>query len=259
MSKIYITGDCHGDFFKFSSANFPQGKELNKNDYVIICGDVGIVWDKELSEKEKYWINWLENKPWTTLFVLGNHENYDRWDKMPVEEWHGGKIQRLSPSVIHLMRGQVFEINGKTFATMGGAPSHDIQDGVFDPADYETKEDMRADIARLVKRKGGWQYALYRVKGVDWWERETPSTSEWLEWHNNLARYDGKIDYILTHEAPASAVPFVGIYPPTEMSEMLEEFRIAVEYKHWFFAHYHIDKYINDKETCLYDKLVRVE
>ena len=32
------------------------------------------------------------------------------------------------------MRGQVFEIEGKTFFTMGGAASHDIQDGILDPA-----------------------------------------------------------------------------------------------------------------------------
>ena len=36
-SKIFITGDTHGeiDFGKLSSKEFPIGKTLTKNDYVI--------------------------------------------------------------------------------------------------------------------------------------------------------------------------------------------------------------------------------
>ena len=32
-----------------------------------------------------------------------------------------------------LERGQVFDLGGRTFFTMGGASSHDIQDGVLEP------------------------------------------------------------------------------------------------------------------------------
>ena len=71
--------------------------------------------------------------------VDGNHENFDRFNEFPVHHWHGGKIHYIRPHVIHLMRGQVFEIGGITFFTMGGASSHDIQDGILDPAspDFE--------------------------------------------------------------------------------------------------------------------------
>lgn len=48
---------------------------MTKQDYVIICGDFGGVWDG--SKREKYWLDWLEDKPFTTLFVSGNHENYN--------------------------------------------------------------------------------------------------------------------------------------------------------------------------------------
>jgi hypothetical protein len=34
----------------------------------------------------------------------------------PIEEWNGGKIQRIRPSVIHLMRGQVFELVARRVA-----------------------------------------------------------------------------------------------------------------------------------------------
>ena len=76
---IYITGDCHANFGRFSTDIFPEQKEMTKGDYVIICGDFGGVWDKgEESPREKWYMNWLEDKPFTTLFVDGNHENFDR-------------------------------------------------------------------------------------------------------------------------------------------------------------------------------------
>ena len=36
---IYLTGDTHSDFRRFTSANFPEQKEMGKEDYVIVCGD----------------------------------------------------------------------------------------------------------------------------------------------------------------------------------------------------------------------------
>ena len=37
--------------------------------------------------------------------------------------------------MIHLMRGQIFEIDGKSIFTFGGASSHDITGGILDPMD----------------------------------------------------------------------------------------------------------------------------
>ena len=88
---IYITGDCHADFRRFGVNIFPEQKDMTKADYVIICGDFGGVWMRhEESGAEKCWMDWLERKPFTTLFVDGNHENFDRLYNYPVEEWNGG-------------------------------------------------------------------------------------------------------------------------------------------------------------------------
>ena len=38
---IFVTGDCHGDYRRFSRENFPEQKKLTKSDYVIIAGDFG--------------------------------------------------------------------------------------------------------------------------------------------------------------------------------------------------------------------------
>lgn len=126
--SIYITGDIHGSISvgrRFNSKNFPIGKTLTKNDYVIIAGDFGLLWvgDRE----DRYWLNWLTNKPWTTLFIDGNHENFNLLEAYPVEEWKGGKVHKITPSIIHLMRGQIFELEGKKLFTFGGAASHDKQ------------------------------------------------------------------------------------------------------------------------------------
>ena len=55
---IYITGDCHADFRRFNTDIFPEQNEMTKEDYVIICGDFGGVWDKDKeSAREKWWLD----------------------------------------------------------------------------------------------------------------------------------------------------------------------------------------------------------
>lgn len=109
---IFITGDTHQDYRRFTELCFPEQKEMTKDDYVIICGDFGGVWNyQHESEREKMLMDELEAKSYTTLFVDGNHENFDRLYDYPVELWHGGKVHKIRPSVIHLMRGQVFDMS----------------------------------------------------------------------------------------------------------------------------------------------------
>jgi predicted phosphodiesterase len=134
---IYITGDTHGEFkHRFNMENFPEQKEMSKDDYVLICGDFGGVWDVGWeSTHEKHWLDWFEERSYTLLFIDGNHENFDRLNGYPVKMWHGGKVHELRPHVLHLMRGQIFEIDRKKIFTFGGASSHDITCGILE-TDY---------------------------------------------------------------------------------------------------------------------------
>ena len=61
---------------------------MTRDDYVLICGDFGGVWSDSPKEHEK--LDWLEDRPFTTLFVDGNHENYDLLEAMPVENYIAG-------------------------------------------------------------------------------------------------------------------------------------------------------------------------
>ena len=124
---VFLTGDCHGNFRRFGRRYFPEQGTMDREDYVILCGDFGGVWAG--TPEENYWLDWLEEKPFTTLFVDGNHENFDRLTAPPVHTWHGGNIHHVRPHVLHLMRGQLYKIGGRTFFTMGGAKSHDVEDG----------------------------------------------------------------------------------------------------------------------------------
>ena len=156
---IYITGDTHGGFQRFGSKYFPQQTQMGRNDYMIICGDFGGLWDG--GQKDQHWLDWLAEKPFTTLFVDGNHENFDLLNALTEKEWHGGRVHEVRENILHLMRGQIFTFSGLTWFTMGGASSHDIQDGVLDPEDPDFEQKYW-----LLRRMRG----MFRVKGRSWWQ-----------------------------------------------------------------------------------------
>ena len=91
---IYITGDCHAEFWKFDPIIFPEQDDMTRDDFVIVCGDFGI-WHDTWTEKET--LKWLSQKNFTLLFVDGNHENFDRLysNEFPVVDFHGGKAHQI--------------------------------------------------------------------------------------------------------------------------------------------------------------------
>lgn len=249
---IYITGDCHQDFERFNLDVFPEQKEMTKDDCVIICGDFGGVWNRnEESSREAKLMDWLENRPFTTLFVDGNHENFDRLYAYPVEKWHGGKVHKIRPSVIHLMRGQVFEIDGKSIFAFGGASSHDIAGGILEPDDPDFKKKKK-------KLDQGWY--PYRVNHVSWWKQELPSEEEMQEGIENLAAHDNKVDFIVTHCCASSTQNLLGggLYKTDILTEYHEKIRQNTSFKKWFFGHYHDNRNVNMEEILIYEQMIRI-
>ncbi|MBN3418589.1 metallophosphoesterase family protein [Clostridium botulinum] len=226
---IFITGDTHfpRDIEKL---NFLDCKNLMKNDYVIICGDFGGVWEN--SEIELCYREWLQSKPWTTLFIDGNHENFDLLNSYKVEEWHGGKVHFITENIIHLMRGQVFNINELKFWTMGGATSTD-------------KENRREHIT--------------------WWKEEVPDSNEMREGLSNLEKHNNEVDYILTHTCFNSVLKDIteifGFQPKPEenLNKYLEIIEEKVDFKHWYFGHFHEDIEIDEKHTMIFEKIIRIQ
>jgi predicted phosphodiesterase len=235
---VWITGDTHGriDFEKLSIKKWPSQQNLTKSDYLIICGDFGGVWfganprNARDSSKDDALLNEYEAKPFTTLFVDGNHENHAELNKYPISEWHGGKVHKVRDGVIHLMRGQVFAIDGATFFTMGGARSTDIK---------------------------------YRQPNISWWEAELPTKEEWEVAFINLTAHDNTVDYIITHQAPLDILlrHYKRIPHAAEFEHLgyLNKIDDTVNFKHWYFGHLHNDEEIDTRHTAMFDKVRCIE
>lgn len=247
---IFLTGDTHGNFRRFENTIFYEQVGLTKRDCVIICGDFGGVWNG--GPEDRRWLDWLERKPYTTLFVSGNHENYDLLAEYPVEEWNGGQVQCIRPSVIHLMRGQVYDIQGKKFFTMGGASSHDIADGILEPDDPEFEKKQE----QLEASK-----SLYRVNHVSWWKEELPSAEEYEIARSSLEKHGWKVDYIVTHCCSSSVQDELsgGFYKADALTDFLDEITRRCEFEYHFFGHYHTNKIIREKFVLLYEQIIRLK
>ena len=250
MTRVFITGDTHipYDISKLNSKHFPEGKKLTKDDYVIILGDFGLLWnyketgicvesnpvDNHWSKDEIYWKKWLEEKPWTTLFIDGNHENYDRLNTYPItENWNGGKVQKISDSIIHLMRGEIYTINDMKFLTFGGATSTDR--GAF-----MGEEQAKLDIHKY------------------WWPEELPTQYEIDNAINNLQKVDFKVDYILTHTLPNNLLMSLYFYDFDRLTSFLWNIYDMTEFKTWFCGHFHDDRQVNYKTQVLYNTIVEL-
>lgn len=234
---IHITGDTHGDrdWGKIFMA-YREGK-IKAGDYVIICGDFGAVWHG--NGKDDLLLNRYAKLPFTILFIDGNHENFDKLYEYPVEEWNGGKIHKIRDNVFHLMRGQVFTIEGKTFFTMGGGTSID--------------KEWRLQYER--------ENSSYKKQVKIWWGQEIPSWDEFVEGSGNIAANDYKVDYILTHtigdEFMNKQLGFVK--EKNELTEWLDLVMNSISYKRWFCGHFHVDReYDEQNVTMLYERIIDI-
>lgn len=262
---IYITGDCHKDFTRFTLDNFPEQERLTRDDYMIICGDFGGVWygsGDSQRNVDVFDLNWLEERPYTTLFVDGNHENFEELYKYPVREWHGGKVHEIRPHVLHLMRGEIFEICGKKILAFGGARSHDIQDGIIE-----------------WDEKGLWKYTasewnragkIFRINHYSWWEQELPTKEEPSNANVNLEKHGYKVDYIVTHCCPNTVlsdyvmkkfnnISIVKQFDDrNELTDFFDDINEHVQFEKWFFGHHHDDMEIWGKYRLLYHDIIRI-
>ena len=256
MASIWVTGDIHGDIKRLSEESFVEQKHMvggQDNNFVIITGDFGLIWDQLFESKsERFKLNWLEKRPFTTLWVDGNHENYDRLysSEYPIEDWHGGKVQKIRPHVIHLMRGECYDILNNSFFAFGGASSHDIRDGVLDPVKDE----------KLIKEYSRCYYKLFRINHISWWEQEIASNDEMLRGKQNLSKRNDNVDYIITHCLPQDATYMLSLagYQSDPMTLFFNDIAKTTKFKRWFCGHYHVDQRVMGKFDVLYEQIMRI-
>lgn len=229
--RLFITGDTHGeiDVEKLGYADWPEGRDLDDTDIVAICGDFGFPWDE--SAVERHYLDWYAEQPWVTVFVDGNHENFDLLGEMPVKRWHGGGVHVVKrdcsgkPKVVHLMRGQVYDLNGWKVFTLGGAQSHD---------------------------------AGYREPHITWWEQELPTPEEVAAAFAKFADSGWECDIMMTHCAPSRYQSRMHMaFEPDRFTDDLQGIADRLDYKLWAFGHYHMDRTMGN-ELCSYNAIWEV-
>lgn len=223
---IYITADTHVpyDCEKLSNKKFPEQENLTKSDYLIIAGDFGLIWREDGTFK--WWKKWFDDKNFTTLFVDGNHENYNLLEQYPIVDKFGGKVGKISDSIYHLKRGELYEIDGKKIFTFGGAESIDKES---------------------------------RIREVNWWLREMPSYDEMHYGLNKLELNNFDVDIIITHSCPQSIKNQLTSNKEATMLERyfenIKEFLKEKDntYYKWYFGHFHQDKRIENFRALFND------
>lgn len=220
---VYITGDFHGDIRRFQT---PEVKKLKKEDVLIICGDFGFTWG--MGPEEEKQLRWIGKRRYTTLFVDGSHENFKELEKFPEVELFGGKVRQLGKNLYQLLRGEVYEIQGNTFFAFGG--------GDLDP-DEE------------------------RIEGVNWMVGEEPSQEDMENAIDHLNAVDWTVDFVISHDILSKTKGFMTINDDqyTQMHTFLDEIGGRMNYRHWYFGHYHLDRMISSNMTAVYQKVVLVD
>ena len=135
----------------------------------------------------------------------------------------------IEDNMIHLMRGQIFTIDGLKFFTFGGAYSID---------------------------------KMSRAEGISWFPEEIPSREEYEEGWANLEKEDFQVDYILTHTAPRDVAAAMGYGElsddEVELRQYLQRVTDETEFQKWYFGHFHEDAEVEEMFVCLYDEIVEL-
>ena len=261
-NMIFVTGDCHADFHRFTTGNFPEQAEMTREDYVIVCGDFGGLWwdagnpkfinySRNYIKEQEHWLKWLSQRPFTLLFVDGNHENFDLLNTFPIVSFHGGKAHKISENIYHLMRGECFDLNGLLFFTFGGARSHDIQDGIIET---EGNDNWYAQVKSWNK-----QDKMFRVNHLSWWADEIPTAQEIAHANETLERIGYSCDFFVSHCCSTSTQFFLGAHGGDVLTDYFEEIKYKLKYRKHFFGHYHTNRNLPDNEICIYEQIIRID
>ena len=224
--SIFVCGDIHSTLDINKLDQFIERDDLTEKDYLIICGDTGICGFSK--EQETATREYLRKLPMTILFADGNHEQFDALNSYSIDEWNAGKVHIIEPGIIHLMRGQVYQIDGKRFFVFGGAYSID---------------------------------RAYRDLGFTWFEEEIPSQEEYEEAWKNLEACDYEVDYIISHTGPYEVITELGYECHDEALEQvrfLQQVADCVDFKDWYFGHFHEDVDVENFH-CRIDEVTQIE
>ena len=212
---IYLLSDQHGGESIGDLKNYLEN--AGDDDLLIILGDSGIKF-RDTEENRAFDEMILSSKKKIAL-LDGNHDNFQYLFSFPEEDWCGGRVHRITDNIVHLQRGCIYEIDGKSFFVCGGCKSSE----------------------------------KWKELGL-WHPEEEPTAEEIARAYENLEKYRRKVDYILVHKYDTGIGP---ICPPLfDLCRFIDK---DVEFKHFYAGHWHKNMCLDSKHTFVYDKFVRVE
>jgi len=256
MSRFFALGDVHsnatGEMRYLEAKQFPEKKELTKEDIVFQLGDFGFYWYYDtvldLRTNDFKRLNLMAAENFTYFVIPGNHDNYDLIMSLPVVEKFGGRVYSLvldSGTMYFAIRGEVYTINDKTFFTFSGAKSG----GVKGHKTLEMHESGK--YYSFPKYRYGEQVGIkqLRVKlsQINYWAQELATEEEYEYALANLALHNYEVDYILTHTCPrdvlemsldSSNEDYVSKFndPTTDFFDKIQK---RISFKEWHFGHLH--------------------
>jgi hypothetical protein len=158
--KVGLAGDWHGDRLWTKNAIYTLGRAGIKRVYHL--GDFGIGWPGAWPYFIDSVEDWCKANDLTLWVTPGNHEN---WDWINSRSYGESGVYAMTHSTFLLRRNTRFELGGRTFVSLGGAPSIDFP---------------------------------FRTQGVDWWAEEMITYEDVIR-----CREDGYADVMLCHDAPS--------------------------------------------------------
>ena len=223
---IYVTGDLHADI---------RGREklfrsFTKDDTLIVLGDFSFSWNFYTEEE------WDAYKfPFTTLAVMGNHENYSSIENFyPKVKVFGGSAYKFNQNTFYLVNGEVYEIGGYRWLCFGGALSFDWKD---------------------------------RIPNVSWWKQEIPSKEDYQRALKNAEKHN--VDFLITHDCSDTELKTMFSHcmklddPVTGMLEsILKILAKESRFRRHLFGHMHKNiehDFGSYKANCLYERTLKLK
>lgn len=231
---IYLQGDIHGSREAIDNC-LNQIKNPTKEDYIIICGDVGLEYGSQIMNQTK---KAMKKFPGKWIVMRGNHDNRYWRDHILHHGWSMTKdgqflFQHKYPNILYVQdEGQIGTINGYKFLFIPGAYSVD--------KDYRLKYDLP-------------------------YEYEEQLTETEIKYLKNLAQHN-QVDFVISHTYPFSLEEhlkylFLTDAPQNKIEKYMEQeidniLQVNKTWKHCFFGHMHDDKKISDKYTLVYRNVI---
>lgn len=224
---IYITGDMHGNISQMRQVM--EKINCKPRNTLIILGDFGA--NYYFDKKDNIFKDAISEYNINIFVIRGNHDgNPINIKNIEEKEKYNniGYIEPQYPNIFYTINNNIYNIENNTFLVLGGAYSVD---------------------------------KFYRLQlGYKWFSDEQMTEQE----KNNFweKKYT-KVDTIVSHTCPYENIPkhlFLKTIDQStvdnSMEYFLQEVKNKIQYKNWFFGHFHANEQIENNMYMLYNGII---